>query len=99
VTSVAGHIFIYGPIETSIEQINSSTDSVTYLHHDQAGSTPLLTGSAGTVTGKCSYNGTPSCEGSATTRLATTANTQAATPGSSTSAQGGRGPPLPHAPG
>jgi RHS repeat-associated protein len=44
---------------------------VTYLHHDQQGSTRLLTGSAGTVTGKCSYSpyGTPTCEGTATTPL------------------------------
>jgi RHS repeat-associated protein len=52
----------------SIEQINNSTGTVSYLHHDQAGSTRLLTGSTGTVTGKCSYAayGTPTCEGSTT---------------------------------
>jgi hypothetical protein len=37
--------FIYGHGETLIEQINDSTGTVTYLHHDQAGSTRLLTGS------------------------------------------------------
>jgi RHS repeat-associated protein len=44
---------------------------VEYLHHDQSGSTRLLTGSTGTVTGKCSYSsyGTPTCEGTATTPL------------------------------
>jgi RHS repeat-associated protein len=44
---------------------------VTYLHHDQAGSTRLLTGSSGTVTGKCTYGayGTPTCEGTTTTPL------------------------------
>ena len=44
---------------------------MTYLHHDQAGSTRLLTGSTGTVTGKCTYSayGTPTCEGTATTPL------------------------------
>jgi RHS repeat-associated protein len=54
-----------------IEQINNSTEAVDYLHHDQAGSTRLLTGSTGTVTGKCSYSayGTPTCEGDATTPL------------------------------
>jgi hypothetical protein len=54
-----------------IEQINSTTGTVTYLHHDQAGSTRLLTGSTGTVTGKCTYNpyGTPTCEGTTTTPL------------------------------
>jgi RHS repeat-associated protein len=64
-------IFMYGPRETTVEQINNSTGTVTYLHHDQQGSTRLLTGSTGTVTGKCSYSayGTPTCEGSATTPL------------------------------
>jgi RHS repeat-associated protein len=54
-----------------IEQINNTTGTVTYLHHDQAGSTRLLTGPTGTVTGKCSYSayGTPTCEGTATTPL------------------------------
>lgn len=68
-TSVGGHIFIYGPNSLPIEQINTSTGTVSYLHHDQAGSTRLLTGSTGTVTGKCTYSayGTPTCEGTATT--------------------------------
>ncbi len=53
------------------EQINGSTGTVTYLHHDQQGSTRLLTGSTGTVTGKCTYNayGVPTCEGASTTPL------------------------------
>jgi RHS repeat-associated protein len=57
--------------ENIFEQINNTTGTITYLHHDQAGSTRLLTGSTGTVTGKCSYGayGTPTCEGSATTPL------------------------------
>jgi RHS repeat-associated protein len=55
----------------SIEQINNTTGTVTYLHHDQQGSTRLLTGSGGTVSGKCSYSayGTPTCEGTSTTPL------------------------------
>jgi RHS repeat-associated protein len=55
----------------SIEQINNTSGAVLYLHHDQAGSTRLLTGWTGTVTGKCTYNayGTPTCEGAATTPL------------------------------
>ena len=63
--------YIYGPGELPVEQINNSTGAVSYLHHDQAGSTRLVTGSAGTVTGKCSYAayGTPTCEGAATTPL------------------------------
>jgi RHS repeat-associated protein len=67
----AGHTLIYGRRDITIEQINNTTGAVTYLHHDQQGSTRLLTGSTGTVTGKCTYNayGTPTCEGTATTPL------------------------------
>jgi RHS repeat-associated protein len=41
------------------------------MHHDQQGSTRLLTGSTGTVTGKCTYGayGSPTCEGATTTPL------------------------------
>ncbi len=62
--------YIYGPDGLPVEQI-SSGGTVTYLHHDQAGSTRLLTGSTGTVTGKCTYGayGAPTCEGAATTPL------------------------------
>jgi len=54
-----------------VEQINNTTGTVTYLHHDQAGSTRLLTGSTGTVTGKCTYGayGAVACEGTTTTPL------------------------------
>jgi RHS repeat-associated protein len=64
-------IYVYGPAKMTIEQINTSTGTVSYLHHDQAGSTRLITGSTGTVTGKCSYSayGTPTCEGTTTTPL------------------------------
>src|SRR5580658_4225489 len=64
-------IYMYGHRPTTVEQINNSTGTVTYLHHDQAGSTRLLTGSTGKVEGKCSYSayGTPTCEGTATTPL------------------------------
>ncbi len=64
-------IYVYGPSKTSIEQINNTTGTVTYLHHDQAGSTRLLTGSTGAVTGKCTYGayGAPTCEGTTTTPL------------------------------
>jgi RHS repeat-associated protein len=63
--------YIYGPGNLPIEQINNSTGTTTYLHHDQQGSTRLLTGSTGTVTGKCTYAayGAPTCEGTATTPL------------------------------
>jgi RHS repeat-associated protein len=62
--------YIYGPNELPIEQI-SSGGTVEYLHYDQAGSTRLLTGSTGTVSGKCTYSAyaTPTCEGTATTPL------------------------------
>ncbi len=63
--------YVYGPSGLPIEQINNSTGTVSYLHHDQAGSTRLLTGSTGAVTGKCTYGayGTPACEGTTTTPL------------------------------
>jgi RHS repeat-associated protein len=62
--------YIYGPGGLPIEQI-SSGGTTSYLHHDQQGSTRLLTGSAGTVTGKCTYSayGVPTCEGVTTTPL------------------------------
>lgn len=54
-----------------VEQINNTTGEVLYLHHDQQGSTRLITGSTGKVEGKCTYGayGTPTCEGTATTPL------------------------------
>ncbi len=45
--------FIYGPDGLPLEQITSG--STTYLHHDQLGSTRVLTGSTGTVTGTYTY--------------------------------------------
>jgi RHS repeat-associated protein len=47
--------YIYGPEGLPIEQI-SSGGTVTYLHHDQQGSTRLLTGSAGTLTGSTTFD-------------------------------------------
>lgn len=47
--------YIYGPGGIPIEQI-SSGGTVSYLHHDQQGSTRLLTGSAGTVTGSTTFD-------------------------------------------
>jgi RHS repeat-associated protein len=60
--------YIYGPDGLPVEQI-ASGGTVTYLHHDQAGSTRLLTGTGGTITGKCAYGayGAPTCEGTTTT--------------------------------
>ena len=47
--------YIYGSDGLPIEQI-SSAGTVTYLHHDQQGSTRLLTGSTGTVTGSTTFD-------------------------------------------
>jgi RHS repeat-associated protein len=47
--------YIYGPGGLPVEQI-SSGGTVTYLHHDQQGSTRLLTGSTGTVTGSTTFD-------------------------------------------
>jgi RHS repeat-associated protein len=47
--------YIYGPSGLPIEQV-SSGGTVTYLHHDQQGSTRLLTGSTGTVTGSTTFD-------------------------------------------
>jgi RHS repeat-associated protein len=55
--------FVYGRDDLPIEQINKSAGAVTCLHHDQAGSTRLLTGSTGSATGKCcSPYGTPTAK-------------------------------------
>ncbi len=50
------HVFIYGLSVMSVEQINNTTSTVQYLHHDQAGSTRLITGSTGTVEGSYTYD-------------------------------------------
>jgi RHS repeat-associated protein len=61
--------YIYGPGGYPVEQVNNTTGTVLYLHHDQQDSTRLITGHTGTVEGKCTYGayGTSTCEGSATT--------------------------------
>lgn len=56
----------------SIEQINNTTGAIQYLHHDQAGSTRLLTSSTGAVIGAYTYTpygATESHTGTATTPL------------------------------
>lgn len=40
----------------TVEQINNTTEKAQYLHHDQAGSTRLTTGSTGTVEGAYTYD-------------------------------------------
>ena len=47
--------YIYGPRGLPVEQINGSTGAVTYLHHDQSGSTRLLTGSTGKTEATFTY--------------------------------------------
>jgi RHS repeat-associated protein len=63
--------YVYGPEGVPVEQISSSQGKALFLHHDQQGSTRLVTGLTGAVEGKCSYTayGTPTCEGSATAPL------------------------------
>lgn len=71
-TSVGVHIFIYGPSQSPIEQVNNSTEKVQYLHHDQQGSTRLITGESGAVKAVYSYSpygAVEKHEGSATTPL------------------------------
>ena len=63
--------YIYGPGGIPVEQV-SSGGMVTYLHHDQQGSTRLLTGSTGTVTGSTTfdaYGNKTGSTGSSTTPL------------------------------
>jgi RHS repeat-associated protein len=64
--------YVYGPGEMAIEQINNTTGTAQYLHHDQAGSTRLITSPEGREEG--SYDYTPygaveKHEGTATTPL------------------------------
>ncbi len=64
--------YVYGPGGLPVEQIENSTGTVQYLHHDQQGSTRLLTGSAGTTQATFSYGpygGLIESTGTATTPL------------------------------
>lgn len=47
---------MYGASEVIIEQINTLTGAVTYLHHDQAGSTRLITGETGKTEATFTYS-------------------------------------------
>jgi RHS repeat-associated protein len=47
--------YIYGADGLPLEQINNGTGAVAYLHHDQAGSTRLMTGTSGAVEGTFGY--------------------------------------------
>jgi RHS repeat-associated protein len=55
--------YVYGPGGLPIEQINSKEEP-TYLHHDQLGSTRLITGSGGATSATASYTPYGSLEGS-----------------------------------
>jgi RHS repeat-associated protein len=61
---------VYGHSNFAVEQINSE-NHVTYLHHDQQGSTRLITGETGKTEGTYTYNpyGMPEHTGTATTPL------------------------------
>jgi RHS repeat-associated protein len=68
----ATNSYIYGPQSLPIEQINNSTGTVQYLHHDQAGSTRLITGSTGKTEATFTYGAygeLTGSTGSATTPL------------------------------
>ena len=63
--------YVYGPEGLAFEQI-SGGGAVLYLHHDQQGSTRLLTGSTGTTEGSFAYGaygGLTASTGAATTPL------------------------------
>jgi RHS repeat-associated protein len=63
--------YIYGPGGLPVEQV-SSGGTVTYLHHDQQGSTRMLTGSTGAVTGTTTfdaYGNETGSTGTSTTQL------------------------------
>jgi RHS repeat-associated protein len=63
--------YIYGPNGLPVEQINSE-EKWQYLHHDQQGSTRLITGPTGTVEGSYTYSPYGAVEshtGTATTPL------------------------------
>lgn len=56
--------YIYGPSGLPVEQINPD-GTILYLHHDQLGSTRLLTNPNGTIAGTATYDayGTPTTTG------------------------------------
>jgi RHS repeat-associated protein len=58
--------YLYGPQGDPLEQIVGTT--VTWYHHDQLGSTRILTNTTGTVIGTATYNayGTPTTTGTTT---------------------------------
>jgi RHS repeat-associated protein len=63
--------YIYGLGGLPVEQINNTTEKAQYLHHDQQGSTRLITGPTGAVEGSYTYTPYGAVEGH--TGTATTA--------------------------
>jgi RHS repeat-associated protein len=64
--------YIYGPGDLPIEQIQLGKGAIFYLHHDQQGSTRLLTSSTGAVEGTSTYDAygnTTATKGTVTTPL------------------------------
>jgi RHS repeat-associated protein len=64
--------YVYGPEGQPLEQINNSQSKVLYLHHDQQGSTRLITGSTGKAEATITYDAygnTTGATGSASTSL------------------------------
>jgi RHS repeat-associated protein len=64
--------YIYGPDDLPVEQVNDSNGNVSFLHHDELGSTRLITNAAGdqaAATTYSPYGRTVSSTGSATTTL------------------------------
>jgi RHS repeat-associated protein len=54
--SDGGGDYLHGPGDQAIEQIDSTSGTVTYLQHDQIGSTRTLTDQNGDAVGSCSYD-------------------------------------------
>ena len=48
--------YVYGPGNLPVEQINNTTSTIQYLHHDQQGSTRLLTSSTGAKEAAFTYD-------------------------------------------
>jgi hypothetical protein len=48
--------YVYGRLDITVEQINTSTGTALYLHHDQQGSTRLLSSSTGAKEASFTYD-------------------------------------------
>jgi RHS repeat-associated protein len=48
--------YLYGIGDLPLEQINNTTGAVSYLHHDQLGSTRILTNTTGSITATQNYD-------------------------------------------